>query len=67
MLNYHSGISDERPEVVRTEARIPLQMIKECVGVSVVIRKAMLFDPEQLLPDPGLSPASAGIPSSFLG
>lgn len=49
MLYDDGAVRHERPEFIRSEFRISLQMIEKGVFVGIVVGKG-LFDPQQFLP-----------------
>jgi hypothetical protein len=42
MLNDDSGISNEGPEIIRTEAGVSLEVVKKSFGVGIVVRVCIL-------------------------
>ena len=51
MLHNDRTIRNQRPELVRLQARIALQMVQERLLVGVIVGVALLH-PQQLLPRP---------------
>lgn len=38
MLDDDCGVSNERPEIIRSNSRVPLKMIEKGLGICIVIR-----------------------------
>lgn len=69
MLHNNRTIRDQRPKLIRLQARVALQMVQERLLVGVIIGVALLH-PQELLPRPmaaSTAAASATLLAVFAG
>lgn len=62
MLDDDRTIRNQRPKLIRLQARIALQMVQKCLLVRVVVGVALLY-PQELLPRSVPPTATTATPS----